>query len=143
MLSAPRNDPLRESRSDARQPCDFAHVGVIEIDALTRQEGTGELRRAPSSLLKATRSSCVARLESNLTRWRVWRVRKQMTNTGTCESQEGQYERGSAIIHSAKLHPTVTATGIKKKRRSREKCLLTALLLLPHQSHSNVTDNLQ
>jgi len=75
VFGTPRHDPLRQRRTDARQSCDFAHVGVIEIDALTRQEGTGKLRRATSSLAQTTCRNDGGRLKSNVTGRCGWRRR--------------------------------------------------------------------
>lgn len=59
MLGAPGYDPLRQRRADARQTCDLAHVGAIQIDPLTGEQRTGELGGAAGGLAQsgATRGS--------------------------------------------------------------------------------------
>jgi len=44
VFSAPRDKALRQPGTDPRQSCDFAHVGTIDIDAVTGKKRTGELR---------------------------------------------------------------------------------------------------
>jgi hypothetical protein len=51
VLTAPCDDPLRQCRPDPWQARDLAHVGSIQIDVLTRQQWTRELRRAARGLL--------------------------------------------------------------------------------------------
>jgi len=103
VFGTPRHDALRQCRTDARQSCDFAHVGVIEIDALTRQEWTGKLRRATRSLAQATRRNDGGRLKSNVTGRIAWRRRQHKSNPGACQGQACQQERGAAIVHRRNL----------------------------------------
>jgi hypothetical protein len=58
VLTAPCDDALRQCRPDPRQSRDFAHVGSIQIDVLTRQQWTGELRRSARSFAKRIRAWC-------------------------------------------------------------------------------------
>jgi hypothetical protein len=46
MLVAPSDDPLRQGGADAREACDLAHVGTIQINALPRQQWPRQLRGA-------------------------------------------------------------------------------------------------
>jgi len=127
VFGTPRHDALRQCRTDARQSCDFAHVGVIEIDALTRQEWTGKLRRATRSLAQATRRNDGGRLKSNVTGRIAWRRRQHKSNPGACQGQACQQERGAAIVHPASYRPPMNGlhrknAAVKRKmRRSKGK----------------------
>jgi len=63
MLFAPSYDTLGQGGSDARQSCDFAHVGPVEVDSLSRQKWTCELRGAASGCLKTARRRDRSRLQ--------------------------------------------------------------------------------
>jgi len=103
VFGTPRHDALRQCRTDARQSCDFAHVGVIEIDEITRKEGKGKLRRAPSSLAQTTRWNDGGRLKSNVTGRIAWRGRQHKSNPGAGQGQARQQQSGSTVVHRPNL----------------------------------------
>jgi hypothetical protein len=55
VLVAPRDDTLGQGWAYPRQPRDLTHVSVIDVNVVTRQQGTGELCRAARSFLKPVR----------------------------------------------------------------------------------------
>ncbi|HMG17650.1 MAG TPA: hypothetical protein VK573_02910 [Gemmatimonadales bacterium] len=83
MLGTPRDNALRQRRSDAGQPCDLAHVGTIEVDPLAGKKGTREQRGAPGRFAQAAWLNHGGRLELNITGRRRRRWREEVTDAGT------------------------------------------------------------
>ncbi|OLC89266.1 MAG: hypothetical protein AUI86_01395 [Gemmatimonadetes bacterium 13_1_40CM_3_66_12] len=69
MFGTPGNDALRERGTNARQPCDFAHVRLIQINSLPRQERTGELSRAAGRFSQRIGTWDGRRLQLDVTWW--------------------------------------------------------------------------
>jgi hypothetical protein len=99
VFGSPRDDPLSQRRTDARQSCDLAHVGAIEIDSFTREKRASKLGGTTSRLLETTwlRNGC--RLESNVTGWIAWRRGEDKPNRSTGQRQTGEEESSAAIVH--------------------------------------------
>ncbi|HEX9346708.1 MAG TPA: hypothetical protein VF919_03985, partial [Gemmatimonadales bacterium] len=100
VFGAPRDDSLRERRSDPGQACDLAHVGPIDVNALAGKQRARQLGGASRRLAQATRRNDGGRLKSNVTGWIAWRGRQYKSNSGACQGQACQQERGAFVIHS-------------------------------------------
>jgi hypothetical protein len=87
VFAAPRDDPLRERGADSRQPCDFAHIGSIEVDPLAGEEGAGKLRGAARRFAKARRTR--GGLELDVTGGGGRRRREKMADAGTYQCKDG------------------------------------------------------
>src|SRR2546422_5665089 len=62
----PRDDPLRQRRTDARQPRDLDHVRAIEIDALAGEQRAREPLRLTRRLAQRGTRSRVDRKSTRL-----------------------------------------------------------------------------
>ena len=106
MLGTPGDDSLRQRGANARQACDLAHVGAIDVDFLTRQERTGELRGATRGLAQAGTGGRSRGLELDVARGCSGRRGQDETNAGTGQCEGGEEESGATIVHPPTYNPT-------------------------------------
>jgi hypothetical protein len=96
---------------------------MVEIDALSRRERTGQLRRASGGFSQRIGPRARLGLELNVTGRRGRRRREEVAHAGAREGQAGKQKGGASVVHAAQ--------GV------------TGRALLSYQSNGDITNNLQ
>src|SRR6267143_5533735 len=114
--SAPVDDAPRECRTDTRQTRELRRVRVVQVDALTRQQGTresgGGARRLAQRPPPAPGSRGRGRVthQGDVTGRGLRRPREGEADAGAGEHETGEDQSSAAVIHNHNLGLTASAT---------------------------------
>src|SRR5437879_6146450 len=105
MGCAPVNDAPRERRTHTREARDLRHVCVVQVDALTGQQGTREPGRDPRRLAQRPVSQGGGRVtdECDVPGRGLRRPRERKPDAGTRERETGEDQGGAAVVHNHNL----------------------------------------